>query len=73
MLQLVLTLSDFERLHTKADSKHKTVTVEREALEKLLIDHSVILGLLNDNWIEYKDASPPKKPRPKLRIRKGIK
>jgi len=78
MLKLLLKLSEFEKLHAKADTKAKTVTIPAGLLSKLLIDHSSVLACMDRHGFKYMEPEilepPPEKllekKRPKLRIRK---
>ena len=43
MVKLTLTMKDFEKLHKTLETRKKLVTVDRQALTDLLIDHTNLL------------------------------
>lgn len=68
---LDLSLDQFDGLHRqldKARSTSRTVTVDRQSLASLLVDHSRLLKLLQ---VEEADKAPPPPPLPSRPLKKG--
>lgn len=54
-LKLYLPLTVFERLHKAADGRGKKTSVSKADLAALLMDHSRILSVLQDEGIPVED------------------
>ena len=66
-VELLTTQDVFERLHKLADGKRANVSVDRDELRQLLMDHSVMLANLHSST-SFKVIEPlPKRIRPRLR------
>lgn len=62
----VLTpLDTFEELHKLADGRKAVVSVDREVLSRLLIDHSVLVNACKGAMIKVIEPAP-KRARPSL-------
>lgn len=54
-IKLILKLSEFDQLHELVDNKKKSVKVDADILRRLLCDHSVMIGKLNDEGVTVID------------------
>ena len=58
IIELLTSLETFDALHILADGKDGKVRVEKEALRKLLIDHSEMINGLKKSGVMVR-AEPP--------------
>lgn len=65
-LRLLTPLSSFEKLHKLADGRKAAVSLERDILTHLLVDHSVLVAACQGAGIKVIEPSP-KRERPKLK------
>lgn len=59
-LKLELPRADYDALHVavhKVRKGTKKVSVDRDALAALLIDHGRILTAINGKWVDHDDVS----------------
>lgn len=64
-VSLLTPLSDFEALHKLADGRKATVSVEREVLARLLVDHSVLVNACKGAMVKVIEPAP-RRARPSL-------
>jgi len=66
-LKLYLALADFEELCNQADKRSKKITVDKQALSGLLLDHSRVIARLEDMRVpieeNYAESSTIRKTR----------
>lgn len=66
-VKLTLPLTAFDRLHEKVDGRGDYTRINKEALRRLLSDHSKLIATLQDVGVEiddrYTDSSQVRKAR----------
>ena len=66
-ITILTTQDEFEQMHTAADSKRANVTVPREGLLHLLMDHSSMLGAIESSTRYRVLGHTPRRDRPRLK------
>ena len=65
-VNLLTPLPTFEKLHRLADGRKATVSLERDTLIQLLVDHSVLVTACKGAGIKIIEPKP-KRVRPRLK------
>jgi hypothetical protein len=57
-VELLTPLDDYHDLHVIADGRRSTVKVDRQKLQNLLIDHSIMINALKKHGETCRDPNP---------------
>lgn len=60
-VELLTPLDTFQDLHVLADGKDGKVKVDKAALRRLLIDHTLMIGALKQAAVQVRTEPPPKR------------